>query len=127
MGMSQIEVDAAQLPQQDGDVLRLSEGAHDIALFRVGDELRAIDNACPHYGASLSDGWIEDGVVACPWHCWQFDTKSGECLSVAGADVRTYPVEVQDGKTVIRIEATTEATEATEATGGDSNSEQPEQ
>ncbi len=101
--MNQIEVEAAQLPQQDGDSLRLSEGSHDIALFRVGDELRAIDNVCPHNGASLSDGWIEDGVVACPWHCWQFDTKNGECLSVTGCDVAVYPVEMQGDKAVITI------------------------
>jgi len=102
--MNQIEVESAQLPQQDGDVVRISEGQHDIALFRVGSELRATDNACPHQGASLSDGWVEDGVVACPWHCWQFDTKSGECLSVAGRDLAVYTVEVKDDKAVITVQ-----------------------
>lgn len=103
--MNQIEVDAAQLPQQDGDSVRLNEGRYDIALFRVGEELCAIDNACPHQGASLSDGWVEDGVVACPWHAWQFDTRSGECLSVSGCDVATYPVEMREGKAVIKVQA----------------------
>jgi nitrite reductase (NADH) small subunit len=103
--MSQkIVVEAAQVPSAEGDSLRVSEGDHDIALFRVGDELRAIDNACPHYGASLSDGWVENGVVACPWHCWQFDTATGECLSVASATVKTYPVEVRAGEVHISIE-----------------------
>jgi naphthalene 1,2-dioxygenase system ferredoxin subunit len=122
--MNSIEVPAADVPQKDGDSLRVSEGPHDIALFRVGEELRATDNACPHYGASLSDGWIEDGVVACPWHCWQFDTKSGECLSVAGADVKVYAVEIEDGKTIIRVD---EAEAPDAANAPDDNSDGAQQ
>ena len=103
--MSQtIVVEPAQVPSSEGDGVRVGEGEHDIALFRVGDELRAIDNACPHAGASLADGWVEEGVVACPWHCWQFDTATGECLTVASGNVKTYPVEVRDGAAHITIE-----------------------
>lgn len=116
--MNQIEVEAAQVPQQDGDVVRLNQGSHDIALFRVGSELHAIDNACPHQGASLSDGWVEDGVVACPWHAWQFDTKSGECLSVPGRDVAVYEVEMQGEKVVIKVQPLeTDEDEATQVDG----------
>lgn len=32
----------------------------------------AIDE-CPHRGARLSQGWVEDGCLVCPYHGWRFD------------------------------------------------------
>jgi nitrite reductase (NADH) small subunit len=37
-----------------------------IALFCVGGAYHAIDDVCPHMGASLSDGHVENGIVTCP-------------------------------------------------------------
>ncbi len=39
-----------------------------IAVFNDGGTYRAIDDFCPHMGASLAEGHLENGVVACPWH-----------------------------------------------------------
>ena len=100
--MKTLTVASDQLPASDNGI-RLSEGDKDIALFRIGDDLFAIDNECPHYGASLSDGWVQEGVVACPWHCWQFDVKSGKCFTVEGFDLQTYPVRLEDGTAHIEI------------------------
>jgi nitrite reductase (NADH) small subunit/3-phenylpropionate/trans-cinnamate dioxygenase ferredoxin subunit len=49
-----------------------------VAIFRVGDRLRAIQDRCPHMGASLADGRVEGGRVECHWHGWCFDLKSGQ-------------------------------------------------
>jgi nitrite reductase/ring-hydroxylating ferredoxin subunit len=62
-----------------------------IAVFRAaGGALTACDDLCPHAGAPLSDGWIEDGCVVCPWHGARFDIATGEALSPPAAG----PVEV---------------------------------
>jgi NAD(P)H-dependent nitrite reductase small subunit len=99
----EITVEAKALPPENGGV-RLSEGDKDIALFRVGEKYFAIDNECPHYGASLADGWVDDGIVACPWHCWQFDVGNGRCLTVDGFDVKSYPVRIENGSAFVEIE-----------------------
>ncbi len=36
--------------------------------FRSGPSIVVGANACPHLGASLAEGRIEDGEVVCPWH-----------------------------------------------------------
>lgn len=99
-----IQIEASKLPEE-GDSARVSLDEYDIAIFNVDGELCAIDNECPHHGASLADGWVQDGVVSCPWHCWQFETSTGQCLSVEGNDVRTYPIRIEDGTAHIDVEA----------------------
>jgi len=52
----------------------------DFVLFR--DEqgrLGLLDRDCPHRGADLAMGRLEDGGLRCPFHGWLFDT-SGQCL-----------------------------------------------
>lgn len=48
-----------------------------VAVFNDGGEHFAIDDFCPHMGAALSDGHVEKGVVACPWHAWRFCVRDG--------------------------------------------------
>jgi len=49
----------------------------DVAVFRHAGRFYAIDDLCPHMGASLSGGYVEDGVVTCPWHYWRFRLSDG--------------------------------------------------
>ena len=55
--------------------------AHDkpMALFNVNGEFYAINFVCPHMGGPLGDGKLIGGgeVVACPWHGWTFDVRTG--------------------------------------------------
>ena len=51
-----------------------------IALFRVDDEWYAIEDECPHAGASLARGYLEDGVVSCRIHDWRFRIADGKYL-----------------------------------------------
>lgn len=49
-----------------------------LALFNVGGTFYALDGVCPHQGGPLGQGMVEDCVVTCPWHGWQFDVRSGQ-------------------------------------------------
>ncbi len=91
-----------ELPEKEGFLFR--SGPHQVALFRVGDEVRAIDNVCPHAGADLSSGYTDGNAVACPWHCWEFDTRTGECSTVAGVSVDTYRVVIEEGMVSVELD-----------------------
>ena len=52
-------------------------GERMIAIFNDNGQYHAMDDFCPHMGASLAGGWIENGTVACPWHAWRFSLKDG--------------------------------------------------
>jgi nitrite reductase/ring-hydroxylating ferredoxin subunit len=66
----------------------------DIAVFRVGDEILAIGNECPHAAGSLAEGQLEGEIVTCPQHGWEFDVRSGACMTVPGESVPRYPVRL---------------------------------
>ena len=81
--------------------LALPDG-NEVAVFNVDGEYYAIDNFCPHKGAALSEGGLCGHVVECGWHGWQFDVRSGECLTVPER-IRTYSVRVEEGLVKVEI------------------------
>jgi nitrite reductase/ring-hydroxylating ferredoxin subunit len=69
-----------------------------VALFRVGERVFAVDNRCPHEGYPLAEGKVDGAcVLTCNWHNWKFRLEDGECL-LGGDNVRAYPAKVEDGQ-----------------------------
>ncbi len=66
----------------------------DVAVFLVGGHYYAIDDLCPHAGASLSGGPVEDGIVTCPWHYWRFRLSDGAWADNPRVKTGWYPVRV---------------------------------
>ena len=81
----------------DGKSAFVAVDGVDVALFRRGEEIFAIGNECPHQGGSLCDGWVEGDIVTCPLHGWEFDLRSGVCMTVPGESVPRFEVTVEDG------------------------------
>jgi nitrite reductase/ring-hydroxylating ferredoxin subunit len=73
-----------------------------VAVFRVGDDYFAIDDMCPHMGSSLSGGFVEDGIVTCPWHYWRFRLADGAWADNPRIKIGCYPVHVVGDE--IRVE-----------------------
>lgn len=74
------------------------------AVFNVDGEFRVLDGICPHSGGPLGKGTLNDGIVTCPWHGWQFETATGQhCLSDTICQP-SYSVEVIDGQVCVRNE-----------------------
>lgn len=48
-----------------------------VAVFFDGERYSAIDDLCPHMGASLGAGVLREGTVVCPWHAWRFRLCDG--------------------------------------------------
>ncbi|GAA4548290.1 Rieske (2Fe-2S) protein [Pseudonocardia xishanensis] len=81
----------------------------------VGD-VGAVADRCPHRGAKLSGGVLEetvasDGIgevrmsgefhVRCPWHRFQFDASDGICGVDRRQRVRVFPATEEDGMVVV--------------------------
>ncbi|HEY9898358.1 MAG TPA: aromatic ring-hydroxylating dioxygenase subunit alpha [Pantanalinema sp.] len=53
-----------------------------LVLYRDGaGEVVALRDRCPHLGASLSLGRVNDGCLSCPFHGWTFD-EQGRCVAI---------------------------------------------
>ncbi|MFO0821935.1 MAG: Rieske (2Fe-2S) protein [Gemmataceae bacterium] len=81
----------------------ITVGKKDIAVFNVGGELFAIDDMCPHMGASLSGGHVEDGCVTCPWHYWRFRLTDGTWADSPRLKIGSYPVHVVGDEVQLEI------------------------
>jgi nitrite reductase/ring-hydroxylating ferredoxin subunit len=59
---------------------RVTYPPFDICVVRTEHGVFAIEDACNHAGASLSEGPLQDGCIACPLHGYVFALASGELL-----------------------------------------------
>jgi 3-phenylpropionate/trans-cinnamate dioxygenase ferredoxin subunit len=83
----------SELPENDGTYIEV-EG-NQIALFNLGGEIYALDNACTHVGGPLSQGRVAGDEVECPWHGSRFDIRTGKVrIFPAREDVATYKVRL---------------------------------
>jgi len=74
-----------------------------IALFHQSGAYYAIDDVCPHMGASLSGGDVADGIVTCPWHAWRFRLTDGAWADNPRIRIDCYPVRVVGEEIQIQI------------------------
>jgi nitrite reductase (NADH) small subunit len=99
----------------------LRAGRVEIGLVRWdGEELYALRNVCPHERGPVCAGRLgprmtaaaDDPlalavdercpVIACAWHGWEFDVRSGRALDAGSRyRVRTYPVRLDGGRVLV--------------------------
>jgi nitrite reductase (NADH) small subunit len=114
----ELRLPLAEAPRQ-GERRIVELGGHRIGLYRVGEELHALADRCPHRGAplcssgriataiELRDGrpalGVPDTLVRCPWHKWDFDIGTGRCPVDARLRVRRYAVRVEGDEVVVTL------------------------
>jgi nitrite reductase/ring-hydroxylating ferredoxin subunit len=96
-----VAADAAAVPEGRGLLVRI--GTFELALFRVGDSIYALENICPHAGGSLAEGVLHDGCVTCPIHGWRFDACTGEGVPPTRISTSNYTTRVANGKVLVRL------------------------
>ena len=101
-------------------------GRAGIGIFNIGGRFYALRNICPHKRGPLCTGEVagrgvaqtppsvgashidyeRDGqILRCPWHAWQFDIASGQCLVDPTVRVKTYPVLVDGDDLIVVVDA----------------------
>ncbi len=74
-----------------------------VAVFNDGGAYYAIDDCCPHMGTSLAEGFLDDGIVACPWHEWCFSVRDGTFCGDRRLKNDCFDVRVQGEEIQIRV------------------------
>jgi nitrite reductase (NADH) small subunit/3-phenylpropionate/trans-cinnamate dioxygenase ferredoxin subunit len=87
----------------DGEGMTVSVNNKLIAVFRQNGQFFAIDDCCPHMGASLAGGYVENGVVTCPWHAWRFRLNDGAWADNPRLKISCYPVRVEGDQVQIEV------------------------
>ncbi|MFB6300155.1 MAG: Rieske (2Fe-2S) protein [Halobacteriales archaeon] len=112
----------------DGDRILRDVAGREIAVFQLDGEYYAYLNWCAHQGGPCCEGnltgtflpvedaddesdngppsleWTREGeILNCPWHGWEYDIRSGECLSRRGVTLPSFPVESREDEIVVRL------------------------
>ncbi len=87
----------------EGRGRRFVVGQREVALFLVGGKYYALDDYCPHMGASLGSGEVHNGAVVCNQHLWAFRLEDGACLDVPRLTAETFEVRVEGDQIQVRI------------------------
>ena len=75
-----------------------------IALFNIDGALYALDDSCPHNGASLVTGKLDGTFVTCRAHGLRFDVRTGRMRGVDGYCAKSFPVAVVEGDVLLGID-----------------------
>lgn len=88
---------------QEGRVMTVTAGHTGICLTHFEGKFSALDNRCPHQGGPLGEGSIENGLLRCPWHGWDYHP----CTGIApGHDdgIDTFPIKIEGDQIYIGLE-----------------------
>ncbi len=95
------EIPAGQIPDGEGRVRTVVVDGRAIAVSRCRGLIGALDNRCPHQGGPLGEGSIENGLLRCPWHGYDYDPITGQPPS--GFSDAPEKFEVSDEAGSVRV------------------------
>ena len=87
----------------EGRVRTAVAGPRTIALTHCGGRFGALENHCPHQGGPLGEGSIENGLLRCPWHGYDYDPITGRPPAGFSDAPEAFPVEVRDDGVYVAV------------------------
>ncbi|WP_462249271.1 thiamine pyrophosphate-binding protein [Ekhidna sp.] len=88
---------------KDERVMTVTAGHKSFCLTHHEGKFGCLDNKCPHQGGPLGEGSIENGLLRCPWHGWDYDPISGKAPGFDDG-VESFEVEVREDGVYVEIE-----------------------
>ena len=86
--------------------LRASEiGGEKVILSRQGSIVTCFQNSCAHLGMTIDAGAVDNGIITCPHHGFQYDLASGECLTAPEVQLQSHAVRVIGRRVEVRLAA----------------------
>ncbi len=91
----------------EGRVMTVTAGRKSICLTNYDGKISALDNRCPHQGGPLGEGSIENGLLRCPWHGWDFCPHGGNSEDFDDG-LESFPVKIEHDKIYVGLEKESE-------------------
>ncbi|MDH3689816.1 MAG: thiamine pyrophosphate-binding protein, partial [Gammaproteobacteria bacterium] len=87
----------------DGRVKPVTCSKMTLCITHYEGQYGALDNKCPHQGGPLGEGSIENGLLRCPWHGWDYHPITGKAPGYDDG-VDTFDVEIRDDGVYVGLE-----------------------
>lgn len=85
-----------EIPDGDRKIIQVDDLS--IGVFHHDGNWYAIKNRCLHRSGPVCEGPLIGDVIACPWHGYKYNLKTGKLLIDPDARLDTYKVEVRSGE-----------------------------
>jgi nitrite reductase/ring-hydroxylating ferredoxin subunit len=105
----------------DRTIRTVGVNGREIGIVRWNGALYAVNNLCTHQSGPVCSGILSGRltaaspggmdldnttpILACPWHGWEFDLRTGRALHDAQHRLRLFPVRVENGRVMVDIGA----------------------
>ena len=76
-----------------------------VLIARVGGQVYAVSNLCPHAGCQLQGGILNEYTVMCPCHGWKFDVRTGEYQENPTTKLTSYQCKIENGKIHVNMKS----------------------
>ena len=93
--------DISSLPP--GKCRTVVAAGRELAVGNIAGQFFAVDDACPHAGASLGAGTLQGEFLVCPLHQWKFKPCEGACVSQPAGRIARYVTRVVDGHLEVEL------------------------
>jgi nitrite reductase (NADH) small subunit len=90
-----------EVEEGKGIVVEVSDKC--LAVFKVEGAFHVIDNTCLHRGGPLGEGDLDGDTVTCPWHGWEYNVKTGQCVNNPSSHVRSYVTVIENGEVKVEL------------------------
>lgn len=87
-----------------GECKTVVADGHELALYNVDGKFHATDNACPHQGGPLGEGFTDGTIVTCPWHGWRFDVCTGKSPVIPSVHIGTFKCVVEGNDVKVSLD-----------------------
>jgi Fe-S cluster biogenesis protein NfuA/nitrite reductase/ring-hydroxylating ferredoxin subunit len=74
-----------------------------LILYRQGVEITCYRNACSHLAYPLDRGKLENGIITCASHGFQYKLDTGECLTTPDISLHSYPVRIKGDNIFVQM------------------------
>ena len=103
MGYLQV-CQASEVPE--GSSLRVEDPAGALAVHNYEGQFYVTQDRCTHDEWSLSEGYLEDGMIECSLHWAKFCVKTGQVKAPPACQaLKIYPVRITGDDIEVDVEA----------------------
>ncbi|MCM0591605.1 MAG: NifU family protein [Gloeotrichia echinulata IR180] len=84
-------------------VLAVQVLGNSLILHRQGVNVTCYRNTCSHLGNPLAEGQVENGIITCPIHEFEYRLETGECLTAPDIFLQSYPIQIKGDRIFVNL------------------------
>lgn len=75
-------------------IQKIKVNGNSVCVVKTDDRIFACASKCPHAGADISQGWIDENhQIVCPFHRHKYHLENGRGAAGQGDYIQVYPIE----------------------------------